>query len=384
MTRQTGLVAMAQAVADPLVQLRLVPAVAMAVALMVAIRICKGPTPVLVIILIAMASYYLISAGFGIDHARAIDVGLPPQVGQNVDVSLKFAMLHMIDWVAVAHVARLIASVVLLNLIGILSNTSGVEWATGEDVDENGELRVAGAANVVIGLFGGLTSYLQGGATILCEKLGVQRTPMIMFHCTTLLVACFLAPKMGAVVPSFIPAGLVMLIRMSMLLDLLLATRKRLVLIDWLIVAAMVLATAILGILPTIAVGLLLALLGFAYASIRLPVIRHTTTASQRRSARDRSAAQNDLLTQHGDQIRMLHLQGALFFGSVEQMITNLRGLADPAHGLTALILDCSDVNSFDLSACAALDKLSQSMLAQGIVPHVTGVSPRLRAVFVR
>ena len=169
-----------------------------------------------------------------------------------------------------------------------------------------------------------------------------------------------------------------------MLRDLLLATRKRLVLIDWLIVAAMVLATAILGILPTIAVGLLLALLGFAYASIRLPVIRHTTTASQRRSARDRSAAQNDLLTQHGDQIRMLHLQGALFFGSVEQMITNLRGLADPAHGLTALILNCSDVNSFDLSACAALDKLSQSMLAQGIVPHVTGVSPRLRAVFVR
>ncbi len=383
-TGQSGLAAMAGAATDPLVQLRLFPAVVMAVALMLAIRIWEGPRPVLVIILAAITGYYLVTAILGIDHAKAIELGLLPQVGASADAALGFDMLGLINWVAVAYAAPSIAAVVLMNLIGILLNTSGVELATGEDVDENCELRIAGAANTVIGLFGGLTSYLQSGATILCAKLGVQRAPLILGYCATLLIACFFAPLIVAVVPSFIPAALVMMIGLSMLQDWLLNTRQRLIPIDWLIVASIVLATAILGILPAIAVGLLLALIGFAYASIRLPIIRHTTTATQRRSICDRTAAQNDLLTKEGDRIRILHLQGPLFFGSVEQMISKLRLLTNPTHDLSALILDFSDVHSFDSSACAALEKLSHLMQAQGIVPDVTGVSPRLRAVFAR
>ena len=376
--------AMAAAVSDPLVQLRLAPAVGVALALLIAIRLWDGPTPVLAILFSSMIGYYVVAAFLGIDHAQAIDLGLLPRVGQSSTSTISFSMLGMIDWFAVAHAAPSIAAVVLLNLIGVLLNISGVELATGEDIDENRELRVTGAANILIGGFGGLTSYLQGGATIISYKLQVQRTPMILGHCVALLAACLAAPKIVAVVPTFVPAALLMFIGLSMLHDWLLGTRQRLILIDWLIVATIVLATVFLGILPAIAVGLLLALVGFAYASISLPVIRKTTTSAQRRSIRDRSAAQSDLLSQEGDRIRILHLQGPLFFGSIEQMISNLRALSDPDHRLSALILDFTDVHSFDSSACAALDKLSHMLRAQGIAGHVTGVSSRLSAIFNR
>ena len=376
--------AMAAAVTDPLVQLRLAPALAIAIALLIAMRIWDGPTPVLIILFLSMVGYYAVVAVLGIDHARAIELGLLPRVGESSASPINLDVLGMIDWAAVAHTAPSIAAVVLLNLIGMLLNVSGVELATGENIDENRELRVTGAANVLIGAFGSLTSYIQSGATIISNKLQVRRTPMILGHCVALVAACLVAPKIVAVVPTFIPAALLMFIGLAMLQDWLIGTKRRLLLIDWLIVATIVLATAVLGILPAIAVGLLLALAGFAYASVSLSVIRKTTTSAARRSIRDRSAAQSDLLSQEGDRIRILHLQGPLFFGSIEQMVSNLRGLTDPAHGLSALILDFTDVHSFDSSACAALEKLSHTLRAQGIAQHVTGISPRLRAVINR
>lgn len=383
-TGATQLDAVLFAVGDPMVQLRLAPAVAIAVALLIAMRIWEGPTPVLVILLASMLGYYAVAAIAGIDGAKAVQLGLLPPVGQDAALGLSWSLMAMIDWSAVARTAPSIAAVVLLNLIGMLLNISGVELATGENIDENRELRVTGAANVVIGGFGGLTSYLQSGATIISDKLQVRRGPMVLGHCVGLLIACFAAPLLVAVVPVFVPAALLLFIGLSMLYDWLLGTRKRLMLIDWLIVVAIVMATVILGILPAIAVGLLLALLGFAYASIRLRVIRTTTTAAVRRSIRDRTPAENAVLASEGHRIRVLHLQGPLFFGSVEQMISTLRGQASPSLGQSALILDFTDVHSFDSSACAALDKLSRMMLAQGIVPHVTAISPGLRAVFLR
>lgn len=246
LTGQANLSGMAAAAMDPQVQIRLLPAVAMAAALLLAMRIWEGPTPVLVIIAMALASYYLVTAITGIDQSRALELGLLPDVGigagtgTGIDTTASLAMLQSIDWAAVAGTAPSIAAVVLLNLIGILLNTSGVELATGEDVDENRELRVTGAANMLVGAFGGLTSYIQSGATIISAKLQVQRGPMVFGHCAILLAGCLLAPPLVAVIPAFIPAGLLLFIGLTMIADWLLGTWRRLVPIDWLIVAIIV------------------------------------------------------------------------------------------------------------------------------------------------
>jgi SulP family sulfate permease len=214
--------------------------------------------------------------------------------------------------------------------------------------------------------------------------LGVHRQGLITGYLLTVAVAAFIAPVLVAIVPVFIPAALLMFIGLTMLTDWLVATARRLTLIDWLTVLIIVLATALIGILPAIGIGLALALLGFAYASIRLPIIRQSTTVAKRHSIRDRSVPHRDALLQQGDRICILHLQGPLFFGSVEKMISHLRQVTAQRPGMAWAILDFSEVYSFDSSACSALDKLSNLMAAQGVSAHLTGVSPGLRAVFAK
>ncbi len=382
LTDQSSFAGITQAAFDPLIQLRLFPALAMAIALVVAMHIWSGSSSVLAMIFIFLLGFYAVTYSFGVDLAAGVELGLLPRVGVAADGHASFAMFGMIDWWAVLGASPVILAVVLLNLIGMLLNTSGVELATRSDVDENRELRVTGATNILIGAFGGLTSYLQGGATIIAYKLGVERRALILGHVFTLLVACVLAPIMVAVVPTFVPAALLLFIGLSMLEDWLLGTRKRLTKVDWLIVLSIVLATAFIGILPAIGIGIALALLGFAFALIRLPIIRHATNAAKRRSIRDRSTLQNEALQREGHRIRILHLQGPLFFGSVEQITANLRSLVQLDPNTDAIIIDCAEVHSFDSSACAALDKLAYIINAHKIDSHITGVSPGLLTVF--
>lgn len=384
LTGAQGLIEMAAAMAEPAVALRLIPAVAMALTLVLSIRLIGGTLPVLILVFLFLAGFYIAGYAFGLTHTDMVALGQLPSVPTGTGNGLGVDMLSQIHWPAVLTVAPTLAVVVMLNLMGLLLNVSGVELATRADVNENHELQVAGGANVLIGLLGGLTAYLQGGASIIVAKLGVQRGPMLGGYIATVCAAAFLAPWIVASVPVFIPAAMLMFIGLAMLGDWLLGTLRRLTFVDWLIVLIIVLATALVGILPAIGIGLGLALIGFAYASIRMPIIRHSTSVAKRRSIRDRSALHGEALQRDGHRIRILHLQGPLFFGSVEQLITHLRRIIADDPAVDAVILDFAEVYSFDSSACVALDKLAQQMQAQGIAAHLTGVSKGLHAVFVR
>jgi SulP family sulfate permease len=384
LTEASGLQAMAATLGDPAVALRLIPAVVMALALVLSIRLIGGTLPVLIVIFVFLTGFYLVSFAYGLDQASMQALGLLPTVQTVAGGGFGPAMVTQIDWLAVLAVAPILAAVVLLNLMGLLLNLSGVELATRADADENHELQVAGGANILIGLLGGLTAYLQGGASIILSKLGVQRGPMVVGYILTVGAAAFCAPVLVAHVPVFIPAALLMFIGFAMLEDWLLATYRRLILPDWLIVLVIVLATALVGILPAIGIGLALAVIGFAYASLRMPIVRLSTSVARRRSIRDRSALHAEAMQSLGHRIRILHLQGPLFFGSVEQLITHLRRITAETPQVHSVILDFTEVHTFDSAACAALDKLAQQMQAQGIAAHLTGVSAGLRAVFTR
>jgi len=384
LTGQTQFTEMISSASDPLVQLRLLPGVVMAFAMVMAMRLWAGSLPVLAIVFLFMVGFYvaLSVGGVPLENARAL--GLLPPVSAVGTGIFSPSLFVMIDWRAVATAAPVIAAVVLLNLIGLLLNTSGVELATRDDVDENSELQVTGLANVVIGSVGGLTCYLQSGASIIADKLGVQPRAMVLGHNIALLVACGLAPIMVASVPIFVPAALLMFIGISMLEDWLVGTARKLVRSDWLIVLCIVMASAAVGILPAIALGLTLAVLLFAYTAIRLPVIRHSTSATQRRSIRDRNVERTELLAREGHRIRILHLQGSLFFGSVEQLTVRIRKFARLDPVIQSVVIDFSEVSSFDSSACAAMEKLIHVMDTQGIATHATGVPDGLIEIFER
>jgi SulP family sulfate permease len=251
-------------------------------------------------------------------------------------------------------------------------------------VDESHELKVTGLINMAVGPIGSLACYLQGGATLLAAKLGVEPWPMVIGNVIFMLAAAFFASQIVAAVPVFAAAGLLIFVGLSMISDWAVRAVLRLPAEDRIVIAGIIAVTLVFGILPAIAAGLLLALFGFALGYARLPLVRHASNALVRQSAYDRPAEERAVLARQADSICILHLQGALFFGSVENMLDTVKAQSKLPQGLNGLILDMSSVNRFDSSASAALAKLAYAFghLPAGL--HMTGLSRRIQLGFER
>lgn len=377
----------AAALANPPVLAGLIASISMAAILMLAIRLPNGTLAVVVVVLVFLAGYHLYAASTGLDREEAVALGFLPKTGAEALVLPDPQLFGQIEWGRIFEIWPTIAAVVLINLIALLLNMSGVELAARRDVDENRELRHSGLTNMLVGSSGSTAAFLMGGSSIIAARLGVHRGGFVAGNLAVLLIACFLAAQIVALVPTFVAAGLLMFIGLAMLEDWLVATYRRMVLQDWLIVVGIVIVTASIGILPAVAVGLGLAVLTFVAGFVRQRVIRSASTGASRRSMLDRTAEEYETLSRIGDGIRILHLQGPLFFGSVDQLMSGLRNLGHSLPGGTpspALILDFAAVTTFDSSACAAMQKLGNQAEAAHMAVHLSGLPAQLETMFRR
>ena len=363
-----------------------VAALVFAAALITAQRKFSGSTAILLVVGGALAGFYGLLAATGTDLGTARAFGFLPQTGGQGGQSIRpgLSLLAGVDWMAVAQTAPSLAAVALLSLLGVLLNTSGVELATRTSVEVNRELRVTGIANIIIAAFGGLTSFMQAGASIFINKLGTSARPMVLGHLATIGLAFVFASQIVAAVPVFVAAGLLIFIGASMLEDWLIATRKTLMPGDWRLIVVIVLLTVVFGILPAVGIGLGLAVLGFAIGYARLPVIRSLSDARTQPSVVDRSPEEDALLARDGHRIRILHLQGALFFGSIDKMALDIGRITTADAQVSDIILDFGGVDSVDSAACAGLAKLTQTLGAQGIALHLSRMAPGYVAVLAR
>ncbi len=171
----------------------------------------------------------------------------------------------MADWGQILPLALTLCALVLVNLIAVLLNMSGVEIAARRDVSENRELRGIGLVNLLNGAYGG---------TIIAARLGVHRGGLVAGRVLVLLIACFLPARIVVVVPIFVASGLLMFVGLAMLEDWLIVTRKRMILQEWLIVLGILVITISVGILPAVGAGLVPAMLTFVVGYIRVRIAR--------------------------------------------------------------------------------------------------------------
>ncbi|MDB5716801.1 MAG: hypothetical protein JWM38_228 [Sphingomonas bacterium] len=110
------------------------------------------------------------------------------------------------------------------------------------------------------------------------------------------------------------------------------------------------------------------------------PNVRNVVRAEYRgdrfRSKRARRHAELALLQREGERIRVLEVQGALYFGSTERLVRRAAELGVQAD---YLIVDLRRVLSADLAACRLLAGLAPSLAARGttlIFSHLTPDGP--------
>lgn len=140
---------------------------------------------------------------------------------------------------------------------------------------------------------------------------------------------------------------------------------------DLALIAAVTATAVLLNMVAAVFAGLLFGLLLFAARNARRPV-RAVWNGTQLASNCARSRADLQLLARHGGRIRVIELEGDLFFGTVSSLD---RALQRNAQDADCVVIDWSAVRHLDSSAAQAVARVHRAVAARGAA--VFHVRPR-------
>lgn len=283
--------------------------------------------------------------------------------------------LTAVEWSVVLSNAGGIAAVVIIALVNVLLNVSGVERSTGEDIEINGELKVAGVSSVVSGFGGGTVGFVSLGSTMLARRLGASsRSVGVVFALITALTV-IAGPGLIGLMPRFVAGALVMApggvligrwVRDSMLAG---------PISDRVIAALIPLSIGFLGVLEGVGIGILAAAIVFVWRYSKINPVRVQSTAQTMRSNVERPADDYARLDRAGHTISILRLDGFLFFGSAARLAAQVQRLL--GSSTTQVVLDFERVTGMDSSAQAELVKLARRCADANVRLCIAGLGDR-------
>ena len=280
------------------------------------------------------------------------------------------------------HLPELASASLVIALIGSLDAllaAAATEHATGVPYSPNRLLMGMGLANVASSAFGGLPVVYSNSVVQGMHASGARRgSSALVSAALLLLLLMFGAPLLGAI-PLTVSAGVMVIIAFNLfdrwspgLVRQLVQGRGTPEVRSSVTIVAIVCVTTItFGFVIAIAVGVALSLVMFI-AAMNRSLVRGTTTAAAKPSRRIHPADHAAVLRASGDRVKVITLEGAIFFGTAETLRREVTAIAD---GATFVILDLASVRSIDVSGAMALDRLDRQLNGAGTRLLLAGVT---------
>jgi len=280
-----------------------------------------------------------------------------------------------IRWMVIMEQADGIVVVALLCSVMLLLDVSGIELLAQKDLNPDHELQVMGYTNVVNGALGGFPGVHDVSDTALVETLG-GKGRLTGFIYSTLMVAAILAgAEFMKIVPTFLLGGLLIYVGLEFLIDWVWKARDELPLSDYVVVILILIVIILSDILKGVTFGFFVAIILFVVNYSKLSVIKIETNGSDHASNVDRDLETRELLNKEGNRVLILVLQGFIFFGTADKLITSIRNrIKDPeAYKVDFLVLDFHHVSQLDTSAIITFSKLAQLSDREGFHIVISG-----------
>ncbi len=278
------------------------------------------------------------------------------------------------DWGAILSQPLGLVSVVMVALVAVLLNVTGLEHITGSRVTMERELTSVGAANVGLSLMGSMVGYHALGDTVLARRLGATSRLASVFTAAILAALAILGTQLIGFVPRFVVGGFLVTVGLGLLLDWF----SELVTADTtfrLLSLTIVVTMAAIGILEGIGLGLVIACVLFVVRYSRVDPIRRTSNGYRARSRVERTSAEMDALREVAESLLVLELHGFLFFGSLARLDDRLRAEMESPDPPVAIVLDLSRVTGLDRSGHMVLSRSAREAEAVGATLYVCGAS---------
>lgn len=362
--------------------LRWVPGLLFAIVLLLIMRRSNSSLIIPGMLALAIVIFYLTMWLTGTTVAEASANGwlVGPFPAGGLWQPIHLISISTVDWSAIFSQIDKIGATLLLGIISLLLNTSGLEVAVRQDIDMNRELQSAGVTNVFASLVGSTVSYQTLSLTTLVHRMDAKN------RLTNIIAAliCGGAVLLGASLLSYFPkpvlGGLLMFLGLSFLVEWVIDARTRLPQIDYLLVLAILAAIATIGFLEGVGLGILAAVVMFVVSYSRINAVKNTLTGLSYRSKVERPAAHRSILQEKGDETFILTLQGFIFFGTAQKLLDQIKArLAETGKtNLRFIVFDFRQVVLLDSSAVFSLTRMKQLAESQNIKLLWTHLSPTI------
>lgn len=368
--------------------IRWVPGLAFALMLLVCMRRFRHVATMPVLLASGVGLFHLARMGLGVSvpeiEAGGFVLGhLPAEVSWRPDA---FIALFQADWGAVFRQAGTVSTILLISAIGVLLNSSGLEVAANQDMDLNRELKVAGVANIISAVGGGIVGFHTLGLSTLVLKMGVRSRVVGLVSASCCLVMLILGAEPLALFPKAVLGGLLMFLGLGFLLEWLHEGWHKMSKADYLIVVMIVGIVGAFGYLHGAAAGIVACVVLFVVNYSRVAVAKHELTGSQVSSNVDRSVEETRMLHQHGGRILVLSLQGFMFFGTANKLLTRVLGRCAEGgdNPVQFVVFDFRRVPGIDSSAAMSFAKMRQAAEKRGLVLVFAQMAPEIRRLLVQ
>ncbi|MEL7144476.1 MAG: SulP family inorganic anion transporter [Cyanobacteria bacterium J06573_11] len=205
----------------------------------------------------AIALFYGSLSLFGISPVQAnvqgLTLGIPSL--QTTWQLMNWSDLLRINWQAIGSQWMCAGTVSVLTAVLLLMNVKGLEMVMAEEIDFNYELKVAGSANVLLGMGGGILSFHSMGGSMLMHRLGGRSRWVTVIGAATFILLPLLFSPWLTYFPTSILGGLLLFLGLSCMYEWVCRARKKLNRVDYCIVQLIWVVSGIVGFLQALALG---------------------------------------------------------------------------------------------------------------------------------
>lgn len=311
---------------------------------------------------------------------------------------LQGGQLAQVRWLAIAHQWDSIITVMLVSLLSLALSNSGIELVVGRDINLNSELKAIGWANLVAGVGSGMVGNQALPSTLLVNKIGSETRLTGLVAMVPSITVLLLGSSFLPYVPEPVLASLLLYLGLSLLIQWVYEARSKLPPEDYVAVLITLVVINSWGFLQGITVGFVVTVLTFMYNYSQVNVAKTELSGFITRSnVINRSPVQREMLTNLGEQVFGLELQGFLFFGTANYLLTKVRQRAlmqqpwlevspkpQDLLPLRYVIFDFRQVTGLDSSAVLTFNKVLKLARKQDLVLLFTNIQPEFQARLIQ
>jgi SulP family sulfate permease len=372
------------------------PGVLLALVLLITLRWVRHVLTMPAILVGAFALFYLLLLilNLSVDEAAARGLLLAPASpaqGPAAVAAMKVIWQplmprHLVaaDWPAISGQSGAIAVVLVLSVVSLLLNASGIELAMRQDVELNRELRVAGVANIMSGLGGGAVGFHALDLSTLCCRIGARgRLPGLVAAVLLIGVALGGTPLL-ALAPRPILGGLLLFLGLDFLCEWVIVGWRKLSRADYAIVVLILIVIAATDFLVGVGIGLAAMLVLFVLNYSRVSVVQHALSGTEMQSNVERSPDHRRRLQELGSCIHILELRGFIFFGTANALLEQIRSrvACSVLPPLRFVVLDFRRVTGLDSSAILSFLRCRQLAETRGVTLVLTQLTAQMARQF--